>query len=126
MLEFKNWMEDQENNFTDDISTVNYEDEYSLPDENQMQKILKNPLSVTHRQDFQGEIFKFKMPMGIEEFKIITGGRIGLKSKPGSLTAACLNKLKSKSYSSLYDLLLYIKNNNNRMIKNQLIYHKSN
>jgi hypothetical protein len=126
MLEFKNWMEDQENNFTDDVSTVNHEDEYSLPDEDQMQRIMKNPLNAIHRQDLQGEIFTFKMPMGIEEFKIVTGGRIGLKAKPGSLTAVCMKKLKSKSYKELYDLLLYVKNNNNLMIRNQLIYYKSN
>ena len=126
MLEFKNWMEDQENNFTDDNVSVNHEDEYSLPDEDQMQRIMKNPLNATYRQDLQGEIFTFKMPMGVEEFKIVTGGRIGLKAKPGSLTAACLNKLKSKSYKELYDLLLYVKNNNNSMIKNQFIYYKSN
>lgn len=126
MLEFKNWFEDIKN-YTNDNDDVNHEeDEYSPPDEGIMQSIIKKPLDVKHRQDIQGEIFTFKMPLGYEEFKIVTGGRMGLQAPIGSLTAACFRKIKSKSYKELYDLLLYIKNNNNLKIKNQLIYHKTN
>lgn len=108
MLNFKIWLEDTS--------------EYDSPDEELMQKVLKTPISVNNRKDFEGEIFLFTFPITKEEIKIRFGGKVKEEAAKGSLTAACLKMLKSRSYKELYDLLLNIKNN--QALKKQIIYHK--
>jgi len=109
MLNFKLWLED-------DIS------EYDPPDENQIQNIINNPISVNNRKDFEGEFFIFTFPIRKEEFKIRYGSIISPNAPKGSLISACLKMYKSRSYKKLYDLLLSIKND--QKLKKQIINYR--
>ena len=112
MLEFKKWLLEDES--------------LDPPDENQMDKIRNTPLTCDFIPHWQGDIYKFTMPMGNkEEFMVQRGGKIGLKAAPGSLSARCFKLLNDRDYVALYAVIKFIRHNNNQSIRKQLIYHKS-
>lgn len=117
MLNFRQWLENDE--FPLEPS------EYDPPNEKEMERIRKIPLSVDNPPDLNGDRYRFKMPLGeIQDFVVKTGAIIGLKAARGSLNAKCFQLLKKRDIEGLYKTLQYILGNQNKLIANQLFSHR--
>ena len=107
MLEFKLWLEN----------------EFEVPDENQMNRIRKIPIRCDLVPDLHGDRYRCRMPMGeIHEFLIRGGSIIGLQAARGSLNSKLMSLLGNRNFAELYRTLSYVRFNNNPKIRSQVVF----
>jgi hypothetical protein len=108
-MNFKQWLE-----------------EYEVPDESIMDRIRNTPLRCDNPPHLYYDYFTFRMPLGnTQHFLIKRNSVVGLKAAPGSLNSRCFNLVHNNKCNELHKLLLFVKNNNNTRIRQQLVGYKN-